>query len=97
MRWPCHEPFVEAPMKRVEERLEEARAYAALEALLRASRPPRRPWRVWLGSALLAAGHRLLRSVPKPTRPHRLTGSRAWNRDEGGSATAASTPTSITA
>jgi hypothetical protein len=69
MRWPCHEPYIEAHMKRVEETLEEARAYVALQALLRDSRAPRRPARVWLGSALLAAGHRLLRSVPKPDAP----------------------------
>jgi hypothetical protein len=69
MRWRYDEPYLEVHMMRVEEILEEARAYVALQALLRDSRAPRRPTRVWLGSALLAAGHRLLRSVPKPDAP----------------------------
>src|SRR5262245_22091327 len=30
------------------------------------SRPPRRPARLWLGSVLLAIGHRLLRTSPRP-------------------------------
>ena len=33
------------------------------------SRPPRRPARVWLGSVLLAIGHRLLRTRPRPATP----------------------------
>jgi hypothetical protein len=33
------------------------------------SRPPRRPARVWLGSVLLAVGHRLLRTSPRPAAP----------------------------
>ena len=32
-------------------------------------RPPRRPARVWLGSVLLAIGHRLLRTRPRPAAP----------------------------
>ena len=36
---------------------------------LRAARPRRRRARVWLGSILLAAGHRLLASVPAPRAP----------------------------
>ena len=31
--------------------------------------PPRRPARVWLGSVLLAIGHRLLRIRPRPAAP----------------------------
>jgi hypothetical protein len=33
------------------------------------SRPPRRLARVWLGSVLLAVGHRLLRTSPRPAAP----------------------------
>jgi hypothetical protein len=65
MRWPHHDPHLQGHMMRAEEMLEEARAYVARQALLRDSRAPRRPARVWLGSVLLAVGHRLLRSVPE--------------------------------
>jgi hypothetical protein len=46
-----------------------ARAFTARRALLRDSRPPRRGVRVWLGSFLLAVGHRLLGSVPTSAGP----------------------------
>jgi hypothetical protein len=36
---------------------------------LREARPRRRRARVWLGSILLAAGHRLLATVPAPRAP----------------------------
>jgi hypothetical protein len=56
--------WTEACLLKAEEALEEARARSARRALLRDARPPRRTARVWLGSVLLALGHRLLRSVP---------------------------------
>jgi hypothetical protein len=52
--------WTEACLLRAEEALEEARARAVRRALLQAARPPRRTPRVWLGSVLLAVGHRLL-------------------------------------
>src|SRR5262245_42868615 len=58
--------WTEAHLLRTEEGLAEARAFSARRALLRDARPRRRHARVWLGSILLAAGHRLLRSVPGP-------------------------------
>jgi hypothetical protein len=58
--------WTEACLLRVEEAMEDARARSARRALLRQLRPPRRTTRVWLGSALLAIGHRLLRSAPAP-------------------------------
>ena len=62
-------PEIEAHLLRAEDLLSEARAFAARQALLRDPRPPRRRARVWLGSVLLAVGHRLLGSVPKPVAP----------------------------
>jgi hypothetical protein len=56
--------WAEACLQRTEEMLAEARARAARRALLRDARPPRRWARVWLGSALIAAGPRLLGPVP---------------------------------
>jgi hypothetical protein len=53
----------EAHLLQAEERLAEARAFAARRALLREPRPPRRGVRGRLGSFLLAVGHRLLRSA----------------------------------
>jgi hypothetical protein len=47
----------------------EARAFPARQALPRDARSPRRRVRVWLGSVLLAAGHRLLRAAPGPAAP----------------------------
>ena len=58
------DPWTEAHLLRAEDQLAEARAYVARRALLRDARPPRRPARVWLGSVLLAAGQRLLRTAP---------------------------------
>ena len=56
--------WTDAKLLHAEERMAEARALAARRALLRDSRPPRRGMRVWLGSFLLAAGYRLLGSLP---------------------------------
>ena len=76
------DPRVEPHLLRAEETLEEALAYLGAEetvketlasraqrALIPGARPPRRRARVWLGSVLLAAGHRLLRSTPGPAAP----------------------------
>ena len=41
----------------------------ARPAFLDDPRPPRRRARVWLGSVLLALGHRLLRAAPEPAAP----------------------------
>src|SRR5262249_60953722 len=56
--------WTDAYLIRADERMAEACAYVARRALLRDARPPRRPARVWLGSILLAAGHRLLGTGP---------------------------------
>jgi hypothetical protein len=69
MRGYVDDPWAQAYLIRAEERLADARARAARQALLRNARPPRRRAQVWLGSVLLAVGHRLLRSVPKPAAP----------------------------
>jgi hypothetical protein len=63
------DPRVEAYLLRAEEQVAEARAFSARLALIRDARPPRRPPRVWLGSLLLAVGHRLLRPAPGSTVP----------------------------
>ncbi len=42
------------------ERLVEARARVAREMSLRSARPPRRPWRVTLGLALIGLGRRIV-------------------------------------
>jgi hypothetical protein len=63
------DPWTEAKLLHAEELAAEARAYAARWALLREARPPRRRARVWLGTLLLAAGRRLLDSVPDATGP----------------------------
>jgi len=63
MRWLYYDPQFQAHVLRAEELLEEARVYVARRALLRDSRAPRRPARVWLGSVLVAVGHCLLRSA----------------------------------
>ena len=63
------DPRTEAYLRRAEEVLAEARAFSTRRALLREARPPRRPARVWLGSILLAAGHRLLRAAPGSAAP----------------------------
>jgi hypothetical protein len=63
------DPWVEAQLLRAEDVLAEARAYAARRALLRDAQAPRRRARVWLGSVLLAIGHRLVQSMPTPRTP----------------------------
>ena len=63
------DPWTEVKLLHAEELAAEARAYAARWALLREPRPPRRRARVWLGTLLLAAGRRLLDSVPDATGP----------------------------
>ena len=60
------DPWTEACLLKAEAAMEDARAFAARRALLHETRPPRRTARVWLGSVLLAVGHRLLQSVPEP-------------------------------
>jgi hypothetical protein len=42
------------------ERLADARARTAREAWLRSPRPPRQPWRVTLGLALIGLGRRIV-------------------------------------
>jgi hypothetical protein len=63
------DPWTEAKLLHAEELAAEARAYAARWALLQEARPPRRRARVWLGTLLLAAGGRLLGSVPGAAGP----------------------------
>jgi hypothetical protein len=63
------DPWTEAKLLHAEELAAEAHDYAARWALLREARPPRRRARVWLGTLLLAAGRRLLDSVPDATGP----------------------------
>jgi hypothetical protein len=61
--------WADAYLIRAEERMAEARSFAARRALLRDTRTPRRPARVWLGSVLLTVGHRLLRTAPGSMAP----------------------------
>src|SRR5262245_7649689 len=61
--------WTDAHLVRAEERMAEACAFVARRALLREAWPPRRPARAWLGSILLAAGHRLLRTAPGTVAP----------------------------
>ena len=71
-------PGLPEPAVRAEEVFAEARAFAARRALLRESHAPRRAARICLGSALLAVGHGLLRSVSKlraPASPHEIRGT----------------------
>jgi hypothetical protein len=56
-----HEYFSELV---AQERLDRLRRFAAQQALLRASEPPSRPWRVTVGLALIKAGRWVLRGVP---------------------------------
>jgi hypothetical protein len=56
--------WADARLLRAEELVAEARARAARESLLRDALPPRPRVRAWLGGLLLAAGHRVLGSVP---------------------------------
>src|SRR5262245_7624 len=59
-RYVTGDVWTDAKLLHAEERMAEARAVTARRACLRASRPPRRGVRRWLGWVLLAAGHRLL-------------------------------------
>jgi hypothetical protein len=59
----------EGHLLRVGEVRAPSRTVMARQAIFRDSRPPRRGARVWLGSILLAMGHRLLRSTPRPAAP----------------------------
>ncbi len=61
--------WTDAHLLLAEERMAEACAFVARRALLRDARPPRRLTRVWLGSILLALGHRLLRTAPGSVAP----------------------------
>jgi hypothetical protein len=79
------DPRVEAHLLRAEEHFAKARALAARRALLRAARPPRRRARIWLGSVLLAIGHRLLGSVPSSAGPAYAGGALARDPDPHGS------------
>jgi hypothetical protein len=45
------------------------RAFSTRQVLLPDARPPRRRARVWLGSALIAVGNRLLRTGSRPAAP----------------------------
>jgi len=63
------DPWAQQLLDRAEDRLAGARAFTTRHG---AARPPRRPpgaARVWLGSLLIAMGHRLLGPVPKPAAP----------------------------
>jgi hypothetical protein len=73
--------WADVKLLQAEERMAEARAFAARRTLLRDPRPPRRGVRVWLGFLLLAAGHRLLRTVPSSAGPPVGIGARP---DRGG-------------
>jgi len=62
--------YVEGQLAR--DRLEDARALAAHQALLRSLRPAGRPARVALGLALIRLGHWLAGRAPRrPTAPRR--------------------------
>lgn len=63
------DPRVEAYLLAAEERLEKARVFTARGRLLEDARRPRRPARIWLGSVLLAIGHRLIRATPGSAAP----------------------------
>jgi hypothetical protein len=57
-----HEYFSELVAR---ERLDRFRRVAARQALLRASEPPRRPWRATVGLALIRTGRWMLRGIPE--------------------------------
>jgi len=58
----------------VRERLEEARAFAARQAVLQSLRPERRPVRVSLGLSLIRIGRWLAGQAPRSaSEPHRVT------------------------
>src|SRR5262249_12625373 len=58
-----------ALLRRAEERIAEDRPFLALRPSRGASQASRRRARVWLGSVLLAVGHRLLQTSPRPGAP----------------------------
>ena len=60
---------VEGQLRHAREGLAEARAFTARRVLLHGPQPTCRGARTWLGSVLLAIGHRLLRSAPGPAAP----------------------------
>jgi hypothetical protein len=68
-RYSTGDLWADVQLLRAEERAAEARAFTARRALLRGSRPRRRGVRARLGSFLLAAGHRLLGSMPSSAGP----------------------------
>jgi hypothetical protein len=61
-RYSTGDPWTDAKLLHAEERMADARAHATRRALLRNAEPTRRRGgvRLWLGSRLVAAGHRLL-------------------------------------
>ena len=61
--------WADAKLLHIEEQVAEARAFTARRTLLRGSRPSRRGVRVWLGSLLLAAGHRFLGPASRSAGP----------------------------
>jgi hypothetical protein len=63
-----HEYLMESLVK---ERFERVREFAARQALLRALKPARPPWRVALGIGLIRAGRWCLRGVPRTIAPRR--------------------------
>jgi hypothetical protein len=64
-----HDPEAWALLMRTEERLADVRAFTGRRALRRDSHAPRRRVRVWLGSVLLAVGHRLVQTSPPACTP----------------------------
>jgi hypothetical protein len=60
---------IEGQLRQAREGVAEARALRARGVLHHGPRPTSRGARVWLGSVLLAIGHRLLRSAPGPAAP----------------------------
>jgi hypothetical protein len=63
---PIDDAWAQQLLDRAEDRLAGARAFTTRHG---AARPPRRPpgaARVWLGSLLIAMGHRVLGPMPEP-------------------------------
>ncbi len=67
----------------VRESLAERRALAAKDALIRAARPPRRPIRLALGSALIKLGHWLLGAEAGVAVPPHVDASRRLSGTPG--------------
>ena len=57
----------------VKERMDEARAMAAQQALVLSLGPARRPVRVAVGHALIRIGHWIAGRAPRRTQPRRVT------------------------